>query len=88
MTELDDLDREILNRIQVDVPLANRPFQVLAPDYSWWHGFYDCKERYTDFMEYARDDLLKHNKKTYRSPDYPNATGNKNKPPEVLPRTR
>ena len=33
MAELDDLDREILNRIQVEVPLAERPFQVLAKEF-------------------------------------------------------
>jgi len=60
---------------------------MMAPDYAWWHGFYECKERYNDFMELARD-LLKHNKKAYRATDYPNATGNTNKPPEVLPRTK
>jgi hypothetical protein len=60
---------------------------MMAPDYSWWHGFYDCKERYNDFMEYARD-LIKHNKKAYKATDYPNATGNTNKPPEVLPRSK
>ena len=60
---------------------------MMAPDYSWWHGFYDCKERFNDFMELARD-LIKHNRKAYKATDYPNATGNTNKPPEVLPRTK
>ena len=60
---------------------------MMAPDYAWWHGFYDCKERYNDFMELSRD-LIKHNKKAYKAPDYPNATGNTNKPPEILPRTK
>jgi hypothetical protein len=60
---------------------------MMAPDYVWWHGFYDCKERYNDFMELSRE-LIKHNKKAYKAPDYPNATGNTKKPPEVLPRTQ
>jgi len=60
---------------------------MMAPDYAWWHGFYDCKERYNDFMELARD-LLKHNKKAYKAPDYPNATGSTKKPPEVLPKVK
>ncbi len=60
---------------------------MMAPDYAWWHGFYDCKERYNDFMELARD-LLKHNKKAYKAPDYPNATGNTKRPPEAMPRPR
>ncbi len=31
--ELDDLDRAILNRIQIEVPLTKRPFQVLAREF-------------------------------------------------------
>ncbi len=58
---------------------------MMAPDYAWWHGFYECKERYNDFMEVSRD-LIKHNKKAHKAPDYPNATGNTSKPPEVMPR--
>ncbi|OEU77689.1 MAG: hydroxylamine oxidoreductase [Desulfobacterales bacterium C00003060] len=60
---------------------------MMAPDYAWWHGFYDCKERYNDFMEHSRD-LIKHNRKAYKATDYPNATGNTTKPPEVLPKTQ
>ena len=59
---------------------------MMAPDYAWWHGFYECKERYNEFMEISRD-LIRHNKKAHKAPDYPNATGNTSKPPEVLPRT-
>jgi hypothetical protein len=47
---------------------------MMAPDYAWWHGFYECKKRYNDFMERARD-LIENNKKDYKSPDFPNATG-------------
>jgi hypothetical protein len=60
---------------------------MFAPDYAWWHGFYDMKERYNDFMEYARD-LIKHNKKAYKVPDYPNATGKTTRPPGAAPITR
>lgn len=31
--ELDDLDRELLNRIQEEVPLVKRPFRALADEY-------------------------------------------------------
>ena len=57
---------------------------MMAPDYSWWHGFYECKKRYNNFMEDARD-LIEHNKKAYRAMDYPNATGSTEKPKEVFP---
>ena len=33
MKKLDDLDRAILNRIQIEVPLAKRPFRVLAREF-------------------------------------------------------
>lgn len=58
---------------------------MMAPDYAWWHGFYECKKRYNTFMEEARE-LIQHNKKAYRFTDFPNATGNTSAPPEVLPR--
>ncbi|MBU0995787.1 MAG: hydroxylamine oxidoreductase [Proteobacteria bacterium] len=58
---------------------------MMAPDYTWWHGFYECKKRYNGFMEEARD-MIKHNKKSYISTDYPNATGNTEKPKAVFPK--
>lgn len=61
---------------------------MMGQDWNWWHGFYDLKPRYFNFMEYARDELLKKNKKAYRIPDYPNATGDTTRPPETLPRTK
>ncbi len=56
---------------------------MMAPDYAWWHGFYECKKRYANFMEEARD-LLKHNKKAYVAKDFPNATGNTTRPASVF----
>jgi len=35
---------------------------MMAPDYAWWHGFYEVKHRYVTFMEEAR--ILKEEKKT------------------------
>ena len=55
---------------------------MMAPDYVWWHGFYECKKRYNNFMEEARE-LLKHNQKAYIAKDFPNATGSTEKPKEV-----
>ena len=57
---------------------------MMAPDYSWWHGFYECKKRYVNFMEEARK-LIEHGTKAYRAEDFPNATGNTQVPPEVAP---
>jgi len=56
---------------------------MMAPDYAWWHGFYECKKRYNNFMEEARE-LIEHKKKAYAAKDFPNATGNTTKPPEVF----
>ncbi len=55
---------------------------MMAPDYAWWHGFYECKKRLNNFMEDAND-LIRENKKAYKAVDYPNATGDTTKP-EVL----
>jgi len=60
---------------------------MMAPDYVWWHGFYDCKKRYNSFMQEGRE-LIEHNKKAHIYRDYPNATGNTVVPPEVAPRSR
>ncbi len=56
---------------------------MMAPDYSWWHGFYECKKRFSNYMEEARD-LIKHKKKAYKAKDFPNATGNTRKPEAVF----
>ncbi|MFO7883319.1 MAG: multiheme c-type cytochrome [Desulfobacteraceae bacterium] len=56
---------------------------MMAPDYSWWHGFYECKHRFNHFMEEA-DHLLKTGEKAYKAVDFPNATGNTTRPPELF----
>ena len=47
---------------------------MMAPDYTWWHGFYECKKRFCAIMEEAQD-MIQHNKKAYRYPNFPGATG-------------
>jgi hypothetical protein len=56
---------------------------MMAPDYSWWHGFYECKKRYNNYMEEARD-MLEHKKTAYKATDFPNATGNTTRPKEIF----
>ena len=56
---------------------------MMAPDYSWWHGFYECKKRYNSFMAEARH-LIATNTRAAKALDYPNATGSTEKPPEVF----
>ncbi len=57
---------------------------MMAPDYSWWHGFYECKKRYNNFMEESRH-LIQNNQKAYVATDYPNATGDTTKPAILFP---
>jgi hydroxylamine dehydrogenase len=59
---------------------------MMAPDYAWWHGFYECKKRFNNYMEEARE-LLEESKKAYVAKDFPNATGDTTIPVEALPRT-
>ena len=56
---------------------------MMAPDYTWWHGFYECKNRFNLFMKESRD-LIQHNKKAYVATDFPNATGTTVRPKEVF----
>jgi hypothetical protein len=56
---------------------------MMAPDYSWWHGFYECKKRFNNFMEEANH-LIETGKKSYKAKNYPNATGSTTKPPEIF----
>jgi hydroxylamine dehydrogenase len=58
---------------------------MMAPDYEWWHGFYECKKRYNSFMHEGRD-MLKNNRKAYVATDFPNATGDTTPPKEVFPK--
>ena len=56
---------------------------MMAPDYSWWHGSYECKKRYNNCMEEARD-MIEHQKTAYKAVEYPNATGSTTRPEQVF----
>ena len=58
---------------------------MMAPDYAWWHGFYECKAIYNKFMENSNE-LIKHNKKAYKHTEYPNATGARKQGPVTQPK--
>lgn len=47
---------------------------MMAPDYAWWHGFYECKKRFNLLMHEA-DELIKENRKAPKFDKFPNATG-------------
>jgi hypothetical protein len=57
---------------------------MMAPDYAWWHGFYECKGMYNKFMENSNE-LIKHNKKAFKHTEYPNATGARKQGPVTMP---
>jgi len=56
---------------------------MMAPDYAWWHGFYECKKRFNAYMEEA-DKLLASGEKAHKYEDYPNATGDTTRPAQIF----
>jgi L-rhamnose mutarotase len=62
---------------------ARMGVMMMAPDYAWWHGFYECKSRFNEFMEEANE-LIESGKSAYIYPDYPNNTGDTKRPVEIF----
>jgi len=62
---------------------ARMGVMMMAPDYAWWHGFYECKNRFNRYMEEAQH-LLDNNQKAHIHKDFPAATGNREKPKEIF----
>jgi hypothetical protein len=58
---------------------------MMAPDYAWWHGFYECKKRYNGFMKEGNE-MIEHNRKAYKAVDFPNATGSTTRPEILFPK--
>jgi hypothetical protein len=56
---------------------------MMAPDYAWWHGFYECKNRFNQYMEEANH-LLETGGKAFIYPTYPNATGSTKRPVKIF----
>ncbi|MFW6080287.1 MAG: multiheme c-type cytochrome [Desulfosalsimonas sp.] len=56
---------------------------MMAPDYTWWHGFYEVKNRYNEFMKEARE-LIETGEKAHKAPDFPNATGSTKRPEAIF----
>ncbi len=55
---------------------------MMAPDYAWWHGFYECKKRYAKFMEMANHAL--ETGKSYKAETWPGAGGSTTKPVQLF----
>jgi hypothetical protein len=60
---------------------------MMAPDYAWWHGFYECKLRFAKYMEEANH-LIETGQKAYVAKDFPNATGDTTKPVKIFGKTQ
>ena len=56
---------------------------MMAPDYAWWHGFYECKKRYVEFMEGAQE-LIESGKPAYKYPVFPGSGGDTTKPVQIF----
>jgi hypothetical protein len=56
---------------------------MMAPDYAWWHGFYEVKHRYNEFMAEGRH-MLETGEKAHKYEDFPNASGDTTKPEEIF----
>ncbi len=55
---------------------------MMAPDYAWWHGFYECKHRFASFMEEANH-MIETGTKAHIWKNFPGATGNTKRPPQI-----
>ena len=62
---------------------ARMGVMMMAPDYAWWHGFYECKHRFNQFMEEAMH-LEKTGEKAYVYPTFPGATGDTTRPEKIF----
>ena len=62
---------------------ARMGVMMMAPDYAWWHGFYECKLRFANYMEEANH-LIETGKKAYVAKDFPAATGDTTRPEKIF----
>ena len=56
---------------------------MMAPDYSWWHGFYECKKRLCELGEQAHH-MLTTNTPAYVYDNFPGTGGDTTRPPEIF----
>ncbi|MGA9821243.1 MAG: hypothetical protein WBQ36_06580 [Desulfobaccales bacterium] len=52
---------------------------MMAPDYTWWHGFYELKKRFCAIMEEAQD-MIKNNRNATQCTNFPGAGGSTQPP--------
>ncbi len=79
----EDLEWEFYELWHHEGRRARMGAMMMAPDYSWWHGFYECKHRLLNFMDEANH-LMETGQKAFIMKDFPGATGSKTKPEEIF----
>ncbi|WP_054648052.1 multiheme c-type cytochrome [Salidesulfovibrio brasiliensis] len=52
---------------------------MMAPDYAWWHGFFECKHRFMVFMKEA-DEILASGKPAHKYEPFPGTGGDTKRP--------
>jgi hydroxylamine dehydrogenase len=57
---------------------------MMAPDYAWWHGFYECKLRFNELHGRGQPPDRNRPEGLRLSKDFPNATGDTTRPGENL----
>ncbi len=55
----------------------------MAPDYTWWHGFYECKHRFNQFMAEAKH-LLETGQKAEKYENFPGTGGSTVRPVQIF----
>ncbi|MDK2922116.1 MAG: hydroxylamine dehydrogenase [Desulfonauticus sp.] len=56
---------------------------MMAPDYTWWHGFYECKHRFNQFMAEAKH-LLETGQKAEKYENFPGTGGSTVRPVQIF----
>lgn len=79
----EDLEVEFYELWHHEGRRARMGVMMMAPDYAWWHGFYECKKRFNTYMKEAGH-VLESGEKAHVYTNYPGATGDTVKPVEIF----
>ncbi|MBU1612702.1 MAG: hydroxylamine oxidoreductase [Proteobacteria bacterium] len=55
---------------------------MMAPDYAWWHGFYECKKRLNTFNRMA-EEALASGKPAWKADPFPSSGGSTVRPSQI-----
>ncbi len=74
----EDLEWEFYELWHYEGRRARMGAAMMAPDYAWWHGFYELKHRFVHFMDAA--EKIKQTKKSEMYPHFPGKSAGSEKP--------